>query len=386
MNVVVTGAGGFIGRHIVEAARRHPHVDRVIELRREGFTADLPGALETADAVFHLAGVNRVQDPAEFESGNRQLTITICRELKRLGRTPLLVLASSKQAALDNPYGRSKRAAEDTVEHWGRTSGATFAIFRIQNVFGKWCRPNYNSVVATFCHNIARDLPISISDPAHDLELVYIDDVVAAMLACLRSEHRPRGHERREIRPAYRITLGDVAERLRSFRASRTSLLLPPFDDELTRRLYATYASYLETTDLAYPLQQRSDDRGTLAEFLKSSSCGQLFVSRTKPGRTRGDHYHHSKAEKFLVLEGDAVVRLRRIDDHTIFEHHVSGSDLKVVDIPPGYTHAIQNIGTRELVTLFWASDIFTPQHPDTIALPVLATDVAGPELIHSAT
>ena len=244
-------------------------------------------------------------------------------------------------------------------------------IFRLKNVFGKWCRPNYNSVTATFCHNIAHDLPISISDPARELDLVYIDDVIAAFIGCLDAPGK-HGCARREVEPSYRTTLGELAEKIRSFRASRQTLVLPSFEDAFTRRLYATYLSYLEGEAFAYKLEQKADPRGCLAEFMKSAQFGQLFISRTKPGITRGNHYHHTKTEKFLVVEGDAVVRFRPILGGEVIEHSVSGREFKVVDIPPGYAHSIENIGAGELVTLFWASEIFDPTRPDTFGLPVV--------------
>jgi UDP-2-acetamido-2,6-beta-L-arabino-hexul-4-ose reductase len=371
MRVVVTGAAGFIGRHVVGALRRMPNVTTVVELRRDNFAATVGPALDGADVVFHLAGVNRPTDPAEFETGNLGLTERICTELEARGAKPLVVLASSVQAQQDNPYGRSKRAAEEALTTWSRRHVAPVVIFRLRNVFGKWCRPNYNSVVATFCHNIAHDLPIVISDPLRELKLIYIDDVVAALLGCLTSPPGPTC-ECRDIVRSYRTTLGCLADLVRSFRASRQTLLLPSFDDEFTRLLYVTYLSYLDGREFSYALQQRSDARGTLAEFMKSAAFGQIFVSRTNPGVTRGNHYHHSKTEKFLVVEGEGLVRFRAINGTEIIEHRVNGREYRVVDIPPGYTHSIENIGASDLVTLFWASEVFDPQRPDTIMAPVL--------------
>jgi UDP-2-acetamido-2,6-beta-L-arabino-hexul-4-ose reductase len=371
MNAVVTGAGGFIGRHLVEALGRTAGVTRIRVLRSDNFAAEAAGALAEADVVFHLAGVNRPKDVAEFDAGNRVLTERICRELEQGGRRPLLVLASSSQATQDNPYGRSKRAAEEAVERWAQRGAGRAVTFRLKNVFGKWCRPNYNSVTATFCHNVAHALPIAISDPAKELDLVYIDDVIAGFLACLgRASATPV--ETCEIAPVHRVTLRLLATLIRSFRESRQTLLLPSFDDDFTRRLYVTYLSYLDGPNFSYPLQQRSDPRGTLAEFMKSPPFGQIFVSRTHPGITRGNHYHHSKTEKFLVVEGEAVVRFRAIMGTEIIEHRVNGHEFRVVDIPPGYTHSIENIGSGELVTLFWASEVFDSQRPDTIMSPVL--------------
>lgn len=266
-------------------------------------------------------------------------------------------------------------------------------------MFGKWCRPNYNSVTATFCHNIAHDLPISISDPNRELDLVYIDDVVAAFIAVLEEKSEVRSQkaaavEFREVPRSFKVTLGELAARIRSFRESRRTLVLPDFSDDFNRCLYATYLSYLDGPDFAYRLDQKTDPRGTLAEFVKSATAGQIFVSRTKPGVTRGNHYHHTKTEKFLVVEGEAVIRFRSVASQgqgakgeeerrtsnvehpglnaEVIEHKVSGREFRVVDIPPGYTHSIENVGSGELVTLFWASEVFDPERPDTFPLNVL--------------
>jgi UDP-2-acetamido-2,6-beta-L-arabino-hexul-4-ose reductase len=423
MKVLVTGSAGFIGKHLMEALGR-----------REGVTAlgfdvghppeQLEQGLAEADFIFHLAGVNRPKSIGEFKSGNADFTESLCARLLEIrGKTgsltseprplPLFVLSSSVQAALDNPYGISKRQAERAVEEYARRAAEIPApcspllaprsiIFRLKNVFGKWCRPNYNSVTATFCHNIAHDLPITISDPDHELELVYIDDVIAAFLSVLdvpevsgqRSE--ASNTEYREVPRSFKVTLGELAARIHSFRDSRTTLVMPSLDDALTRCLYATYLSYLDGSEFAYPLFQRHDNRGVLAEFVKSPTFGQIFVSRTKPGITRGNHYHHTKTEKFFVVEGDAIIRFRKIvsepktEDSSkpltsglrplssilcppeVIEHRVSGRDFKVLDIPPGYTHSIENVGQTELVTLFWASEVFDPNRPDTYASPVL--------------
>lgn len=369
--VLVTGSAGFIGRHVIDALRRRPGI-YAIGYDLGATTATLDAGLRSADVIFHLAGVNRPSDPAEFELGNSDFTTAVCEKLAAFGRRPILVLSSSIQAALDNPYGASKRHAEQTIERWGCEEGGKGVVFRLKNVFGKWCRPNYNSVTATFCYNIAHDLPITVADESREIELVYIDDVVAAFIGCLEID-QGAGFELREVPTSYRITLGALAAIIRSFRESRKSLVLPSFSDDFTRRLYATYLSHLPGVDFAYSLQQKSDVRGSLAEFLKAEQYGQIFVSRTKPGVTRGNHYHHTKTEKFLVVEGDAIVRFRHIQGGDLIVHKVSGCDFRVVDIPPGYAHSIENIGGGELVTLFWASEIFDPLQPDTISMAVLS-------------
>jgi UDP-2-acetamido-2,6-beta-L-arabino-hexul-4-ose reductase len=331
---------------------------------------DLRAGLETADIVYHLAGVNRPQVNEDFEIGNAGLTRDICDMLRGMGRTPVIVMSSSVQAAFENPYGISKRHAEDALREFAARSGAQIRIYRLKNVFGKWCRPNYNSVVATFCHNIANDLPIQISDPSHELELVYVDDVVDAFMGELPVHAGRIGH--RDI-PSHSLTLGDLAGRIQSFHDMRTNLLTPDFAVRFNQQLYATYLSYPPDEARRQQLEIKSDQRGCLAEFIKSKHFGQIFISRTRPGITRGNHYHHTKAEKFFVVEGEGVIRMRQIESSEVVEYRVRGEAFQVIDIPPGYTHSIENIGSGDMVTLFWASEIFDPDRPDTYFLPVLA-------------
>lgn len=371
MHIVITGAQGFIGRNLAAALRPRPGFT-VLEFDQNNRPQDLTDMLAAADWVFHLAGVNRPRDEAEFQTGNVDSTALVCDQLLRLGRPTPLVLASSIQALLDNAYGASKRQAEDVVRRYADRSGAPGILYRLKNVFGKWCRPNYNSVVATFCHNVAHDLPLTISDPEKRLELIYIDDVVAHFTQELAAPPEPGVHYR-EVTPAYQVTLGRLADLIRSFREMRQTLVVPDQSDELTHQLYGTYLTYLEPDDFAYALDKKCDPRGCLAEFVKAAPFGQLFVSRTRPGVTRGNHYHHTKTEKFLVVEGEAVIRFRQMLNGDVIEYRVRGEDFRVVDIPPGYTHSIENVGTGELITLFWASEIFDPTRPDTQALPVQA-------------
>jgi UDP-2-acetamido-2,6-beta-L-arabino-hexul-4-ose reductase len=380
MNIVVTGAKGFIGRNLITWLNRQ-HGCRLFQYDPRNTDGDRCQALAEADLVYHLAGVNRPQAEREFQTGNVDFTSLVCDELLRLGRRVPVVLSSSTQAALDNPYGVSKRKAEDVVSRYAQQGGARAVIYRLHNVFGKWCRPNYNSVVATFCYNTAHDLPVTISDPALEVEFVYIDDVVTQLLTELPREKATAAQDGtsdrqvaayRQVTPTYKVTLGQLAELIRSFRQCRQSLRVPDCSDEFVRKLYGTYLSYLEPSDFAYDLEQKRDARGSLAEFIKSAQAGQIFLSRTVPGITRGNHYHHTKAEKFLVVEGEAVVRFRHIEDGHIIEYPVSGRDFRVVDIPPGYTHSIENVGTGELVTLFWACEVFDIAKPDTNAMPVI--------------
>jgi len=369
--ILITGAGGFIGRNLVSHLRHRDDV-RVLEYDLGGTEADLRRGVAEADVVFHLAGVNRPRDPAEFEAGNAVFTANLCRILAELERAPRLIASSSVQAILDNPYGVSKRHAEEVLARFASDTGASVAIYRLKNVFGKWCRPNYNSVVATFCHNIAHDLPIQINEPGRMLELAYVDDVVAAFLKEIDEPSRPKGSlVSPDAIPSYSLTLGDLAERINSFHEMQLSLRVPDFSIRFNQQLYATYLSYVEPERWQYGLDIKSDTRGNLAEFIKSPSFGQVFVSRTRPGITRGNHYHHTKTEKFFVIAGEGLIRFRHIEGTEILEYRVRGEDYQVIEIPPGFTHSITNVGTTELITLFWASEVFDPDRPDTFYFPV---------------
>ena len=373
MIVLITGARGFVGRNLVQTLRRREDV-KLIEYDLGFSEQQLTDGLCRADVIFHLAGVNRPPTPDDYEAGNAGFTEEICHRLREAGRAPTIVLASSIQAELDNPYGRSKLHAEECLRRFSDASGSRIVIFRWTNLFGKWCRPNYNSVTATFCHNVARGMPLQISYPGRELELAYVDDVVSALTATL--DVSKLGDSERvvfsQVEPTYRATLGKLATTIQSFRDSRTNLTLPDMSDRFIRCLYATYLSYLPENEFAYPLDIKRDNRGELAEFLKSPPFGQIFVSRTKPGITRGNHYHHTKVEKFLVVEGDAVIRFRHIESNEVLSYSVSGRDFCVVDIPPGYTHSIENVGLNEMVVLFWADEIFDPANPETYFMKVL--------------
>ena len=374
MKALITGAGGFIGSNLAVALARAGVEAAGVDLDATS-DAWLEGARD-AGVVFHLAGVNRPENAAAFEAGNVGSLGTLFAALDQTSaradasRRPVIVFSSSTQAGADNPYARSKLAAERALEAYAARVNTPAVIYRLPGVFGKWCRPNYNSVVATFCHNLARGLPIAISDPARLVELVHVDDVVTAFMSHLTV--RPEGVTQGRVEPSFSVSLGDLAARIQGFRAVRATLDVPDASDPFTRRLLGTYSSYVPLEDLAYGLERRSDARGTLAELLKSSRFGQLFVSRTKPGVTRGNHYHDLKVEKFCVLEGDAVIRFRPILGTEVVEHRVSGTDFTVVDIPPGTTHSIENVGASEMVVLFWASEILEQDRPDTHSSEVL--------------
>lgn len=376
--ILITGAHGFLGRNLTARLRQREDCHLLL-LGREASKADWADALGEADVVFHLAGVNRPKDPAEFEIGNHGVAREICSILRSKHRSPTIVFSSSIQAELPNSYGVSKANAEAAFRQFAAETGAEVYIYRLKNLFGKWCRPNYNAVTATFCHNIANDLPISISDPSTEVELTYVDDVVEAFLADM--DGSCPAEDARKIR-SYSIRLGDLAGRIQAFHEMRTSLTMPNMADWFNRALYATYLSCVPLSQLEQQLHVRSDARGSLAEFIRQDSFGQVFVSRTLPGITRGNHYHHTKTEKFFVVQGDGLIRMRHLEGGPVTEFRVSGSAYQVVNIPPGYTHSISNIGDGEMVTLFWASEVFDPDRPDTYFLSVDFEPVSEPKLM----
>lgn len=377
MNILVTGANGFIGANLVE---RMEHVEgcTVLQCTRADSAGLLTEKLSQADFVFHLAGVNRPKSDDAFTVDNIDLTNQICEILQKSNNLIPIVFSSSTQATMDNPYGLSKQAAEKILVEYAEKNNVGVAIYRLPGVYGKWCRPNYNSVVATFCYNIAHDLPITISDPKSSIDLAYIDDLIEHFLEKLNTLPSHSEVQSLTITPTHTITLGALAEQIRVFRQGRETVYAPGFSEPFVHKLYATYLSYLDNQSLSYRLEKKTDPRGSLAEFIKLPAFGQIFVSRTVPGITRGNHYHHTKTEKFLVLEGKAIVRFRHLRTGEIIKYPVRGEDYEVVDIPPGYTHSIENVGDRELVTLFWASEVFDPERPDTYYVPVLQAD-GGP-------
>lgn len=362
--VLVTGSRGFVGRNLV--AMLNHHADIAVSTYNRG---DAPGILEFhlshADFVFHLAGVNRPKDSSEYESGNAGLTQRLVDLLKEQRRKVPVLISSSVQAAMDNPYGISKRHAEETVFGYGQEMGARVFVYRLPNVFGKWCRPNYNSAVATFCHNIAHDLPIQINDPDVQMNLVYIDDVVDDLMSAFEGR-RVSGDTFCQVQPVHNIKLGAIVELLQTFKTSRAARSIPCMSDPLTRKLYSTYLSYLPTDRFSYPLKMNVDDRGSFTEFIKTADRGQVSVNISKPGITKGNHWHNTKNEKFLVVSGSGLIRLRRIGSQEVIDYPISGDKLEVVDIPTGYTHTITNTGEIDMVTVMWVNEPFNPEKPDT--------------------
>ena len=369
MKILITGAKGFMGRNLVAAlASTGSHALYCYDV--DSNESELDAYCRDCEFVFHLAGVNRPKEQGEFMAGNFGFTDTLLSALKRHHNRCPVMLSSSTQAALSNPYGESKRAGEELLFSYGRETGASVYVFRFPNVFGKWSRPNYNSAIATFCFHIARDLPITINDPATRLTLVYIDDVVAALTGLIEGRAQLDGAYC-VATPTHTATLGEIVALLRSFKESRKTLSIPDMETPLTKKLYATYLSFLPMDDFAYPLAMHVDDRGSFTEFIRTPDRGQVSVNVAKPGITKGNHWHHTKNEKFLVVSGKGVIRFRAPDGDETFEYHVGGEALTVVDIPTGYTHSIQNEGDTDLVTIMWVNEPFDPAHPDTCYLEV---------------
>ena len=410
MKILVTGAKGFIGKNLIGELRNRDYTI-IFEYDIDTKEELLDEYCREADFVFNLAGVNRPKDATEFKVGNHDFVATLINTLRKHENYCPILLSSSVQAELDNPYGISKKAGEELLLSYGKEVGAEVFIYRLPNVFGKWCRPNYNSGVATFCNNIALGLPITVNDPKVVMKLVYIDDVVNEFIGKLekvREKHKRNcegktGRDKNKdikndsiennkenhrvenngknvseieggysiIPTVYTITLGDIVDLLYSFKASRKNLSIPMMSDGFTKKLYSTYLSYLPTGEFAYPLKTNEDERGSFTEFIRTEDRGQVSVNISKPGITKGNHWHHTKNEKFLVVSGQGVIRFRAINGREIIEYYVDGEQLQVVDIPPGYTHNIENLGESDMVTIMWANEPFDKNKPDTYYLEV---------------
>lgn len=373
MKVLVTGAQGFMGKNLALHLAERKDVE-LVAFTREHSAADLHSMLDGVDFVFHLAGVNRPQDPQDFTSGNVDLTQELCRAIaeRPVARNISVVYTSSIQAANDNPYGCSKHAAERALFALQAQHGIDVHVFRLPNVFGKWCRPNYNSAVATFCHNITRGLPIQVNDEAAPITLVYVDDVLARFLQLMDgalASVDAQGFA--TLSPQYTTTVGEVARLIRSFKSSRETLVTDRVGTGLTRALYSTYVSYLPPEEFSYAVPRHADARGVFVELLKTPDCGQFSYFTALPNVTRGGHYHHSKTEKFLVIQGQARFRFRHMVTGQIHELDVTADMPQVVETVPGWTHDITNTGERDVVVMLWANEIFDRERPDTFACPV---------------
>ena len=370
MKVLITGAGGFVGKNLQLHLAERKDVE-VVCFTREHSVAQLLGLLQGVDFVFHLAGVNRPQDPQEFVTGNVDLTQALCQAVGAIavasGKKVPVVYTSSTQADRDNPYGLSKRGAEGALFELRSEHGVLVHVFRLPNVFGKWCKPNYNSAVATFCHNITRGLPIQVNDPAAPITLVYVDDVIERFMQLMDGSDGccdAAGFD--AVTPQYRTTVGDLARLIQSFKDSRQTLMTERVGTGLVRALYATYVSYLPSERFAYTVPQYGDPRGVFAEMLKTPDCGQFSYFTAQPGVTRGGHYHHSKTEKFLVIRGQARFKFRHMQTGETHELLTNGDKAEVVETAPGWTHDITNIGSDEMIVMLWANEVFNRFNTDT--------------------
>ena len=365
--VLITGADGFIGKNLFWNLKVNGYED-IDCYTRNSTDEELALYTSRCDFVFHLAGVNRPKDESEFRTGNADLTRKIIDNLEKNNNFVPILLSSSTQAGLDNPYGASKREAEQAVFVYGRENDLPVYVYRLPNVFGKWSRPNYNSVVATFCHNISHDLPIQINNAETELHLVYIDDVVEQFQRCMEKNIR-LGDGEFVIFPPHRIydvKLGEIARLIEGFKESRKTIEAPLMKEGFAKKLYSTYLSYLPEDKFSYPLEMHVDQRGSFTEFLRTPERGQVSVNISHPGITKGQHWHNSKNEKFLVVKGKGLIQFRKMGTDEIIDYHVSGDKLEVVDIPTGYTHNIINEGDEDMVTIMWANEPFDPEHPDT--------------------
>jgi len=377
MNILVTGANGFIGKNLCAQLRNikegkdksfgEINIDEIYRYDIDKPIKLLEEYCKNANFVFNLAGINRPEHEEEFLKGNFGFTNTLLVNLKKYRNTCPVMMSSSSQAIFDNAYGRSKKAGEELMFRYSIETGVKVLVYRFPNVFGKWCRPNYNSAIATFCYNIANDLPITISNRENQLNLVYIDDLVEEMIAALKGKEHCEG-DLCFVPVTHNATLGQIVDILFSFKEIAKTLQIPDMGNPFTNKLYGTYLSYLPIDRFSYPLKMNIDGRGSFTEIMRTNNHGQFSVNISKPHITKGNHWHHSKSEKFVVVSGQGVIRFRKMDDQDskVIEYFVSGDKIEVVDIPTGYTHNIENMGDNDLVTLMWANEAFNPEKPDT--------------------
>jgi UDP-2-acetamido-2,6-beta-L-arabino-hexul-4-ose reductase len=380
MNILVTGAKGFVGKNLVaelknisEGKDKTFGIDTDLNIFEYDIDTPHDSLVEfcrKADFVYHLAGVNRPENKDEFMKGNFGFTSELLETLKKYNNKAPVLITSSIQAERDNDYGKSKKAGEELLFGYGKENDIEVFVYRLPNVFGKWCRPNYNSAVATFCYNISHDLPITVNDPEVDMNLVYIDDVVAEFINAMQNRAHRNGAYC-SIPVVHNIKLGKIAELLYSFKNSRSERAIPDMSDAFTKKLYSTYLSYLAEDNFSYPLKMNVDERGSFTEIIRTSDRGQFSVNISKPHIVKGNHWHNTKNEKFVVVSGKGVIRFRKPDSEEIIEYYVSGDKIEVVDIPVGYTHNIENLGDTDMVTFMWCNECFNPEKPDTFFLEV---------------
>lgn len=371
MKVLVTGAGGFIGKNLCVQLAGEENME-ILPFDKNMEDGRLEAYCKICDFVLHLAGVNRPKDPGEFLEGNFGFTSELLGLLKKYNNNCPVMLASSTQAELDNPYGKSKLAGEELLRRYGEEADAKILIYRFTNVFGKWCLPNYNSAVATFCHNTANGIPLTVNGRETILKLIYIDDVVDELISALNGRENRDGHGFCQVEPVYRVKLGEIVDLLQEFKESRVNLNVPDMTEgSFGKKLYSTYLSYLPESKFKYPLKMNTDERGSFTEILRTADRGQFSVNISKPGIEKGNHWHNTKNEKFVVVSGKAVIQFRKPGAEEIISCHVSGEKIEVVDIPVGYTHNIINEGDTDLVTFMWCNECFNPEKPDTYFLKV---------------
>ena len=369
MKILVTGANGFVGKNLI-AELKNKGYDDILKVTRETDSLVLDSYARDCDFVYHLAGVNRPDNEKEFMKGNFHFTLELLELLKKHNNQAPVLITSSIQAEKDNPYGRSKKAGEDVLFEYSHQTGSEAMVYRLPNLFGKWSKPDYNTVVATYCYNIARNIDIQINNPDAELTLCYIDDLLEEFLHAL--EGKPTKQDQYcYVNTTHTIKLGDLAEKIQSFKESREKLSIPNMENALTKKLYSTYLSFLPENHFSYDLKMNVDHRGSFTEFIRTPERGQVSVNVSKPGITKGNHWHHTKNEKFLVVSGEGLIRFRPIDSEEIIEYRVSGEKLEVVDIPTGYTHSIVNVGENDLVTIMWVNECFDSEKPDTYFLEV---------------
>lgn len=364
MKILITGSNGFIAKNLIEELRNRGYKELLL-CNRSTSRKDLERYIETCDFVIHLAGVNRPVDESEYHTGNAGFTEKIVNLLVSRHKKVPVIYSSTLLNTKHKEYGKSKREAERVLQEYARQTGASLYIFRLPNVFGKWCRPNYNSFVATFCYDVARDLEINVHDPDAQVTLVYIDDVVNEFLSCLERD-QSTGEEYPQIAESYETTVGEVAARILAFKRGRESLEIPNIKDPLGKKLYSTYLSYLKPENFNYRLKMNQDERGSFTEFLHLNDLGQISVNVAKPGIVKGNHWHNTKVEKFLVVSGKAMIKFKHIVTGEMTECIVSEKHLEIIDIPVGYTHSITNIGEKDLVTIMWANEVYDAEKPDT--------------------
>lgn len=369
MKILVTGAKGFVGKNLV-AELKNRNYNEIYECDIETTDEELDEYTKNCEFVFHLAGVNRPEKEEDFMKGNFGFTSVLLEKLKKHNNKCPILITSSIQAKLDNPYGKSKKAGEDLMFTYAKKTGAKVYVYRLTNLFGKWCRPNYNSVVATFCNNIAKGLEIKINDPSVVLDLAYIDDVLKELINAMEGNASIKdgyGY----IPVTHTVTLGEIADLILKFKKSREDLQIPNMKNEFEKNLYSTYLSYLPENEFGYQVKMNIDNRGSFTEIFKTEERGQVSVNISKPGIVKGNHWHHTKNEKFVVVSGEGVIRFRKINSSEVIEYKVSGEKIEVIDIPCGYTHNIENTGKTDMVTIMWANEVFNPEKPDTYYMEV---------------